>query len=396
MTKLAIDGGIPIRRTLLPYGRHHIDETDINAVVATLRSDWLTTGPRVQELEKNVAEYLGVPETVAVSSGTAALHTMMAAINLGPGDEVIVPTMTFAATANAIVYQGAIPVFADINADTLLIDESNIEKLITKRTKAIVAVDYAGQPCNYKRLNEIAQAYGLTLLDDACHALGATYNGIKVGAIASLTAFSFHPVKHITSGEGGLIATLDSELADKMRRFRNHGISTDFRQREQRNTWYYEMTDLGYNYRITDIQCALGISQLKKADQWLKRRSDIAAQYNESFSGLQGINLLETNQGCLHAYHLYVIKIDDQVLRVDRSKVYSALRAEGIGVNVHYLPVHLHPFYRHKYSAQKGLCPEAERAYQSIISLPIFPSMTDEDMQNVIDATYKVVEAYRI
>ncbi|MCP4566239.1 MAG: aminotransferase class I/II-fold pyridoxal phosphate-dependent enzyme, partial [FCB group bacterium] len=248
---------------MIPYGRQSIDEEDIQSVVEVLRSDWLTTGPKVDAFEHALADYVGAEYGVAVSSGTAALHCAMYALGIGPGDEVILPPMTFAATANCVVFLGGTPVFADVQPDTLLIDPVAVEKKITKRTRAIIAVDYAGQPCDYDSLRDIANSHGLSLIADGCHALGAVYKGHRVGSLADMTVFSFHPVKHITTGEGGMITTNDPKFAGRMRRFRNHGIDTDFRQREQQGSWYYEMVDLGYNYRITDMQCALGLSQLK-------------------------------------------------------------------------------------------------------------------------------------
>jgi perosamine synthetase len=253
------------QRPVMPYGRQVIDETDIEAVVQVLRSDWLTTGPRVEEFEQAVARCVDAPYAVAVSNGTAALHAAMYAIGVGPGDEVIVPAMTFAATANSVVYQGGTPVFADVEPQTLLLDPLQVAAKITPRTKAVVAVDYAGQPCDYTALRDIVEKHGVLLIADACHALGASCEGKPVGSLADLTVFSFHPVKHITTGEGGMVVTAHAELAARMRLFRNHGISSDHRQRHQLGTWYYEMTDLGYNYRLTDLQCAT------IADTWRRR-----------------------------------------------------------------------------------------------------------------------------
>ena len=275
----------------LPYGRQMIDNDDVAAVVDVLRSDWLTTGPRVEEFEQAFAEHVGVAHAVAVSSGTAALHSAMFAADIGPGDEVIVPAMTFAASANCVVFQGGTPVFADV-------DE-----------KAVVAVDYAGQPCDYDALTAIAGRHGLTLVADACHAPGATYKGRSVGTLADLSAFSFHPVKHLTTGEGGMVATNDAGLAKRMRAFRNHGIQTDFRERTEKGTWFYEMTELGYNYRITDFQCALGLSQLKKLAGWVERRSEIAKRYDEAFAGERGVEPLARRADRTHAYHLYVVRV---------------------------------------------------------------------------------------
>ena len=377
MNKQAGSSGLPF----LPYGRQVIGEDDIAAVVAALRSDWLTTGPRVNEFERAVAEFCGARHGVAVSSGTAALHAAMAAIGIGPGDEVIVPAMTFAATANAVVYQGGTPVFADVEAETLLLDPNSVQERITARTKAIVAVDYAGQPCDYSALRALADRHGLRLVADACHSLGAEFKGRKVGTLADCTVFSFHPVKHLTTGEGGMVLTEDDELATSMRRFRNHGISTDHRQREAIGTWQYEMVELGYNYRISDFQCALGTSQLAKLPVFLARRREIAAQYREAFAGSATIRPLAVRPEGLSAWHLYVVRLAGGVVR---ETVFHQLRERGIGVNVHYLPVHLHPFYQERFGLRPGLCPVAESAYEAILSLPIWPGMNEEQVERVV------------
>lgn len=393
--KLAIYGGKPVRQTLLPYGRQWLDDDDIAAVIEVLRSEWLTTGPKVNEFERVFADFAGAREAVGVSSGTAALHAAMYAIGIKPGDEVIVPAMTFAASANCVVFQGGIPVFTDVDPDTLLLDPAQVEARITPRTKAIIAVDYAGQPCDYDALRAIADRYGLVLVADACHALGGSYKGHPVGCLADLSVFSFHPVKHITTGEGGMVTTDDSEMARRVRVFRNHGITTDHRQREQQGSWFYEMLDLGYNYRLTDIQCALGLSQLRKLPGWVARRQEIARRYDTAFAEMPVIKPLGIRADVSHAYHLYVIRLDLTQLRVTRTEVFKALRAEGIGVNVHYIPVHLHPFYRQRFATGPGLCPVAEAAYEQILSLPIFPRMSDDDVDDVIKAVNKVIKAYQ-
>lgn len=371
---------------MIPYGRQYLDEADIRAVVEVLRSDWLTTGPKVSEFEEGVAAFVDARFGVAVSSGTAALHCAMFALGIGPGDEVIVPPMTFAATANCVAFQGGTPVFADVEPETLLIDPDKVAEKITSRTRAIIAVDYAGHPCNYDRLRKIADKHGLALVDDGCHALGAQYKGKKVGSLAEMTVFSFHPVKHITTGEGGLIATNHPEYVQRLKLFRNHGIASDFRQREKLGSWFYEMTDLGYNYRLTDIQCALGISQLKKLPAWLLRRQAIALRYDQALANCPGIRPLAVHLEVSHAYHLYVIRVDREKLGQDRGAVFKALRAHGIGVNVHYIPVHLHPFYQREFHTGSGLCPLAEQAYAEIISLPMFPSLTEAEQDQVIAA----------
>lgn len=391
---LAIDGGTPVRDTLLPYGRHWIDEDDIAAVVDVLRSDWLTTGPAVGEFEAEFARVCGAACAVAVSNGTAALHAAMHALGIGPGDEVIVPAMTFAASANCVVYRGAVPVFADVEPDTLLIAPECVESKIGPRTRAVIAVDYAGQPCDYRALRDITARHGLALVADACHALGGEYDGRPVGSLADLTAFSLHPVKHVTAGEGGVVTTDRDDLAARMRAFRSHGITADHRQREQAGSWYYEMVDLGYNYRLTDIQSALAMSQLRKLSGWIRRRREIAARYTDRLAAIPGVEPLAVRPGRGHAYHLFVIRLDPGVLTVGRERIFKALRAEGIGVNVHYVPVHLHPFYRDRFGTGPGLCPVAESAYESILSIPIFPGMADDDVDDVVTALEKVIRVY--
>jgi perosamine synthetase len=394
MTQLAIDGGTPVRATVLPYGRQQLDDTDVEAVVDVLRSDWLTTGPKVGEFEEALAEFVGAKEAVAVSNGTAALHAVSYVIGVGHADEVIVPAITFAATANAVVFQGGTPVFADIDPDTLLLDPGQVEAKITAKTKAIIAVDYAGQPADYDLLRDLAGQHNLTLIDDACHALGGTYKGRAVGTLADLNTFSLHPVKHITTGEGGVITTNSPDMARRMRAFRNHGITTDHRQRAEQGSWHYDMVDLGYNYRITDFQCALGLSQLNKLPGWISRRQEIAQSYNRALADLPAVKPLRVRQDVSHAYHLFVVLLDLDRLSVSREQVFAALRAEGIGVNVHYIPVHLHPFYQQRFLVGPGLCPVAEAAYEKLITLPIFPGMSDNDVADVVAALYKVIGAY--
>ncbi len=393
--QLAIDGGEPVRSRMLPYGRQTVTENDIASVVEALRSDWLTTGPRVAEFEREFAAAVGAAHAVAVSSGTAALHATTRVLDIGPGDEVIVPAITFVATANAVVYEGGTPVFADVDPATLLLDPAGVEECVTDRTRAIVAVDYAGQPCDYDALSEIAERHGLALVSDACHSLGGAHKGRPVGTLADMSVFSLHPVKPITTGEGGVITTDDEAMAARMRRFRNHGINSDHRSREATGTWAYDQEELGFNYRITDIQCALGISQLSGLTARTDRMQEIAASYREAFATVEGVEPLALLPDVRHAYHLFVIRLDAATLGVDRGRVFEALRAEGIGVNVHYRPVYLNSFYEARFGARPGLCPAAEAAYAEILSLPIFTTMTDSDVADVIDAVDKVTRSYR-
>jgi perosamine synthetase len=371
--------------SFIPYGQQWIDEEDIQAVVDVLRSDWLTTGPKVPEFEQAVADDVGAKYAVAVSSGTAALHAAMYAIGVGPGDEVILPPMTFVATANCIVFQGGTPVFSDVDPDKLLIDPALIEEKITSKTKAIIAVDYAGQPCDYDALRNIAGKHGIYLVTDACHTLGARYKDKMVGSLADMTVFSFHPVKHITTGEGGMIVTDNEELDVRLRSFRNHGIATDHKQREEQKTWFYEMLELGYNYRISDFQCALGLSQLKKLPSLLEKRRRIASHYDNAFASVSIIQPLTIQKHVLHAYHLYVIKLNLKALGFSRNNLFQKLRNKGIKANVHYIPVHLHPYYRKHFGTHSNLCPIAEKVYDQILSIPIYPGMTDKDIKKVIN-----------
>ena len=393
--RLAIDGGRPVRRVPLPYGHQWIGDDDVAAVTAVLRSPWLTTGPAVAELERAVAAAAGVGHAVAVSSGTAALHAAMFALGVGPGDEVIVPALTFAATANCVVYQGGTPVFADVDPETLLLDPAAAADAVTGQTRAIIAVDYAGQPADYHGLAAIARRKGVAIVADACHALGGALEGRPVGSLARLSTFSFHPVKHVTSGEGGAVATADEPLARRMRLFRNHGISTEAREREAAGSWHYEQLALGYNYRLTDFQCALAASQLRKLPAFLASRRAIACRYTTALGDIPALAPLAVRPGVEHAYHLYVVRLNPEHLQATRAQLFAALRAEGIGVNVHYIPVHLHPYYRATLGTSPGLCPVAEAAYEEILSLPIFPAMSDGDVDDVIAALVKVTRAYR-
>lgn len=390
MSDLALHGGTPVRDRLLPYGRQSIGQDDIDAVVEVLRSDWLTTGPAVRDFETAFAAYVGAPEGVAVANGTAALHASAAVAGIGPESEVIVPALTFAASANCVRYLGGTVVFADVRPDTLTVDSVAVQQLISPRTRAIVAVDYAGQPADLDDLAALARAHDLVLIEDAAHALGAVYRGRPVGALADLTTFSLHPVKHVTTGEGGVITTSRSEWASALRRFRNHGITSDHRQRESAGSWFYEMVDLGFNYRITDFQCALGASQLRKQAGWLAARRRIAEFYRSALGDLQEVELPSVQSDRQSAWHLYPIRLNLDRLSGGRADVFQALRAENIGVNVHYIPVPWHPYYQ-RLGYRRGAWPVAEDAYERLISLPMFPAMTDHDIADVCEAIRKVV-----
>jgi len=391
---LAINGGSPVRSTFLPYGRQSIEEADIQAVVDVLRSDWLTTGPKVSEFEESFAARVGAKHAVSFSSGTAALHGAAFAAGLKPGDEAITTPMTFAATANCVLYQGATPVFADVSRDTLNLDPEQVAKRISSKTRAILTVDYAGHPSGLDAILELGRNHDLVVIEDACHALGAEDRGRPVGSIADMTVFSFHPVKHITTGEGGMVATNNSGFAETLRCFRNHGISSEARQRQSAGQWHYEMVLLGYNYRLPDIACALGIGQLKRLDANLSRRREIAARYTAAFRRIPGAIPPAVRPESNPAWHLYPIRLELERLTADRAQSFRALRAENIGVNVHYIPVHLHPYYRDRFGYRGGEFPVAEDAYSRLISLPMFHGMSDQDVDDVITAVGKVLSVY--
>ena len=395
--KLAVQGGTPVRKTMLPYGHQWLDESDLQAVAEALKGDWITQGPTIDEFEQRVADYCGARYAVAVSSGTAALHAACAVAGISTGDEAITTPLTFAATANAVVYCGGKPVFADIRPDTLNIDPAEIEKRITPQTKAILPVDFTGHPADLDAIRDLAQTHHLLVIEDAAHALGAEYKGHKVGGLSDMTILSFHPVKHITTGEGGMILTNSETFYEKLKVFRHHGIVKDpDKLTRDEGPWYYEIQELGYNLRITDFQCALGLSQLSKLEHFVKRRREIAAQYTEAFSQLPEIITPAEADEVKAVYHIYVIQLRTELLRVGRREIFEALRAENIGVNVHYVPVHYHPFYQRKFGYQRGDYPHTERYYQRAITLPIFPGMVEEDIDTVITAVNKVIHHYRL
>lgn len=392
----ALNGGKPIRKELLPYARQCIDENDLLAVKEVLKSDFLTTGPKVREFEEKVAEYVDAKYAVTFSNGTSALHGACYAAGIGDGDEVITTPMTFAASANCALYMGGTPVFADIDKDNFNIDVIEIKKKITPKTKAIIPVDYTGQAVDIDRIKELIKGTEIVIIEDSAHAFGTKYKGNPVGGLADMTAFSFHPVKTITTGEGGIVTTNNEEYYKKLVNFRSHGITRDRNQLVNKDvgSWYYEQLDLGYNYRLTDIQAALGISQLNKINSFIERRKEIVKKYNEAFSGIDGL-ILHKNEGYSDTVnHLYVLKLDLPKLKVGRKEIFNALLAENIGVNVHYIPVYLHPYYQ-KLGYKKGLCPKAEELYNAIITIPLFPAMTSNDVDDVINGVNKIIDYYR-
>jgi perosamine synthetase len=389
---LAVDGGTPVRSTLLPYAHQLIDDDDVAAVTAALRSDWLTTGPQVEAFEADFASAVGARYAVAVSNGTAALHAAAFAAGVAAGRHVITTPLTFAASANCARYLGADVAFADVRADLLTLDPSCVAEVIGSSCAAIIAVDFAGTPADLNELKIQAERAGALLIEDAAHALGATYGGRPVGSVAHITTFSFHPVKQITTAEGGMVTTDDEVLAKRLRLFRNHGITTDARQRE-RGSWFYEMIDLGFNYRLPDLQCALGRSQLRKLPRWIERRRHIAARYDAAFADELFLTRPVRTPNRESGWHLYVVQVRPERLRVDRAQVFRALRAENIGVNVHYIPVPWHPYYQ-RAGYERGRWPVAEHAYERLLTLPLWPGMSDADVDDVIEGVQKVTRAY--
>jgi perosamine synthetase len=392
----AIEGGRSVRTNFLPYAKQSIDEEDIAAVSNVLRGDYLTTGPSVREFEHMVADYVGTKYAISYVNGTAALHGACYAAGIGPGDEVITTPITFAASANCALYVGATPIFADIHTETFNIDVNEIAKKITNKTKAIIPVDYTGQAVDIDAIMELVKGTDIIVIEDSAHSLGTKYKGKQVGGLVDMTEFSFHPVKTITTGEGGMITTNSKEYYQKLVDFRSHSIVRDSSQLENQNGggWYYEQQDLGYNYRITDLQSALGISQMNKLDSFVSRRKEIVALYNQAFQRLEGIILQKNEDFSDTSNHLYVIKLDLPRLTVDRKHIYDALIAENIGAHVHYIPVYWHPYYQ-RLGYQRGICPKAEELYNALLTLPLFPAMTEEDVNDVIKAVYKIISYYR-
>jgi len=376
---------------LIPYGRQWIDRKDIQEVIKTLKTDWITQGPKVEEFEKAVAKYCGAKYAVVISSGTAALHAAYGVAGIGPGDEVITTPLTFAATANAVVYCGGRPVFVDIQEDTLNIDPKKIEKRITKKTKVIAPVDFAGHPCDYQEILKIAKKYKLLVIEDAAHALGSVYEGKKIGSFADMTILSFHPVKAITTGEGGMVLTNNKNFYEKLKIFRHHGVV----KKPKMGGWYYEIENPGYNYRLTDFQCALGLSQLRRLDKFIKRRREIAMKYNRAFRNIKEIITPTEREYVQSAWHIYVIQLQIDKLKVNRKRIFKALRKEGLGVQVHYIPLHLQPFYRKNFDYKTGDFPMAEKYYQGAITLPLFPKMTNKDAERAIKVVKKTINLYR-
>ncbi len=391
-TLLAIEGGKPARTAWLPYGHQSISETDIAAVEAALRSEWLTQGPLIEEFERAVAKRCQIEHAVAFSSGTAALHGAYYAAGISAGDEVITTGMSFAATSNAALYLGASVTFADIDPSTGLIEPKSVESRIGPRSRAIVGVDFAGQPCDAIELSRLARDHGLHFIVDAAHSLGSIYDGQPISAYAEMTVLSFHPVKHITTGEGGMVLTHNTKLASELRAFRTHGIVKDKSQmiNPDEGAWYHEMQFLGYNYRMTEIQAALGISQLNRLDEFVDRRKQIASIYRESLSDVTHFTLLEQKEHRTSSHHLFPILVNNAPFSRTRRIVFEALHAENIGVQVHYIPTYKHPHYQRLLAHNPPVCPNTDEFYSRVISLPIFPAMTDQDVRQVIEVLTRI------
>ena len=397
MEKLAVFGGKPVRDTKIFYGRQNVTEDDVKAVSEVLVSDYITCGPTVKELEKNLADYCQAKYAVAVSNGTAALHCACIAAGLGPGDEVITTPLTFAASANCALYVGATPVFADINPKTYNIDPESIRAHITDKTKAVVAVDFTGQCVENEKIRAICDEYNLIFIEDAAHAIGSAYNGKKVGSLADMTCFSFHPVKTITCGEGGAITINNEELYHKLVLAHTHGITKEDEFMEEaphEGPWYYEQISLGYNYRLTDFQAAMLISQLKKLDSFKERRQAIVKKYNEAFKDIPEIIVQEEIPESDTCRHLYIIRLDLDKLKCTRREFFDAMSAENVHCQVHYIPVYYFPYYK-RLGYKEGLCPNAEEVYKGILSIPLYPTLTDKDTDDVIEAVKKITDYYR-
>ncbi|MEE0679987.1 MAG: UDP-4-amino-4,6-dideoxy-N-acetyl-beta-L-altrosamine transaminase [Ruthenibacterium sp.] len=396
MEKLAIKGGYPVRSGKIYYGRQWIDDDDVRAVASVLKSDFITCGPRVEEMERSLEAYTGAKYAVAVCNGTAALHCACIAAGIGPGDEVITTPLTFAASANCALYCGATPVFADIDPETYNIDPDSIRAHITPKTKAIIAVDFTGQAVKHKEIRDICEEFHLVFIEDAAHAIATKYDGKQVGSLADMTCFSFHPVKTITGGEGGAVTTNNEEYYKKLVLAHTHGITHDEAMMEEaphEGPWYYEQINLGYNYRITDFQAALIVSQMSKLEMFAKRRKEIVKKYNEAFSNIPELIVQKEIPESDTCRHLYIIRLALDKLTCTRREFFDAMSAENVQCQVHYVPVYWFPYYRHL-GYQKGLCPKAEAVYQEIMSIPLYPKMTDQDVEDVIHAVKKVICYY--
>lgn len=393
---LAVHGGAPVRKQFLPFHRPFIGEEEIAEVTAALRSEWITTGPRTKAFEKKFSEYIGCPHAIGLNSCTAGLHLALEAAGVSEGDEVITSPITFASTANVIVHQKATPVFVDIEPDTLNINADLIEEKITPRTRAIIPVHLAGHPCDMDKIAAIADKHGLVVIEDAAHALEAEYQGKKVGAMSSFTAFSFYATKNITTGEGGMLTVLDDDLADKARILSLHGISRDAWKRYSDEGYrHWDILYAGYKYNMFDLQAALGLHQLDRIEHFLTIRKNYVERYNHAFEQYPEIQRLHPQPGIKHAHHLYIVLFDTERLAASRDQLMKAIQAENIGIGIHFRAVHLHPFYRKTFGFVPGELPVAESASERLLSLPLYPAMSEQDVNDVIAVVGKVIRAYR-
>ena len=387
---------MPTHNEFVPFHRPVIDEDEIRSVVETLKSGWLTTGPKVKRFEEDFARYLGCRHAIAVNSGTAALHLALDAIGIKEGDEVILPTMTFAATAEVVLYFKANPVLVDCQGDTLNLDPTQIEASITSKTKAIIPVHIAGQPCNMDEILKISRRHNLRVIEDAAHALPASHNGHTIGTIGDITCFSFYVTKTITTGEGGMATTENSDWAERMRMMSLHGISHDaWKRYTKEGSWYYEILSPGFKYNLTDIAAAIGIEQLKKCNEFWEARQRIAANYAKAFADLREIQVPACRNDVQHAWHLFVIQLSLERLKINRNQFIEALREKEIGTSVHFIPLHLHPYYRDRFGYKPEDFPSASEVFERIVSLPIYPGMTEANVRDVIVAVRKLVQQYR-
>ena len=386
----------PVRKMFLPFNQPDIGQAEIDEVVDTLRSGWITTGPKTKEFERRFAEYIGARHAIAVNSCTGGLHVALAAAGIGPGDEVIVPTITFCATANVVVHLGATPIIVDLEPDTLNIDTQRLEAAITPRTKAVIPVHLYGHPCDMDRISEIAKTHRLLVIEDAAHAVAAEWRGQRIGSFSPATVFSFYATKNLTTAEGGMITTDDDEYAGKMRILTLHGISRDaWKRYSAEGSWYYEVTVPGFKYNLTDLQSALGLHQLARLEVMTQRRTELAARYRAGLCDLPEIELPTVRSDIRHAWHLYVIRLRLERLGINRAEFIERLKSEGIGTSVHFIPLHRQPYYRDRFGFQPADFPVADAAYERLVSLPLYTRMTERDVDDVIETVHRVVQRYR-
>ncbi len=386
----------PVREEFLPPFAPCLGQEEYEEVLDTLRSGWITMGPKTRQFEAAFARHVGASHAIAVSSCTAGLHVALVAANVGPGDEVITTPLTFCSTANVIIHQGAVPVLADVQPDTYNIDPEEIERRLTPRTRALIPVHLGGQPCEMEAIQALSDEQDLLVIEDAAHALGAEYKDRRIGTFSDVTVFSFYATKNLTTGEGGMVCTEDEDLAERISILRLHGITSDaWKRYSDKGSWYYEVLLPGYKYNMTDVQAALGLHQLAKQERFQELREEYARIYTEAFADLPEIQAPYVKEHVRHAWHLYLIRLDLERLTIDRGQFIEALRRENVGASVHFIPLHLHPYYRQQYGFKKGDYPVAEKVYEDIVSLPLYPKMTREDVHDVIEAVSRVISHSR-